>query len=208
MNRTDDDVVLLVNNIQNCSWPTLYYSKVQFLISAFSPELLVEVGVAYGYHATHILDNNKRLNYIGVDPYTPDYDDADPFSRDVAKLFPAATAAESMNRLHDAVARNLQTYSGRGKLIREASLVAASRFETDSVDMVFVDANHTYHQALADIRTWFTKLRPGGILVGDDWNWPEVRQAAEAFSEEEGLEFWLIAHPRNDHVSFVFKKSE
>jgi SAM-dependent methyltransferase len=206
LNLDNNDVTVLRKNKATCSWPDLYYSKVQFLLRTHSPKVFVEVGVAYGYHAMHILETNSHLNYIGIDPYIPDYDVKDPFSRDVSKLFPSPTPAQSMNRLHDAVLRNLETFSGRAKLIRETSQEAARKFSTNSVDMVFVDANHTFDQALADIRIWFTKLQPGGILVGDDWDWLEVRRAAEVFSEEEGIELWLLSSPKNDHVSFVMRK--
>ena len=200
------DIDALRDNLERCSWPRLYYSKVQFLIDLQKPKTLVEIGVAYGYHAVHILRNNNDLVYVGVDPYLPNYDNEDPFSIDVARLFPERDPLDSMNRLHSAVLGELDQFSYRAKLIRETSQEAAVAFEPESVDMVFVDANHKLAHALEDINIWFSKLRPGGLLVGDDYNWPEVQQAARLFSKEKGIEFWLLGSPLNDHTSFVFRK--
>jgi predicted O-methyltransferase YrrM len=91
-------------------------------------------------------------------------------------------------------------------LIRESSQEAAAYFEPESIDMVFVDANHKFEHAVEDIRIWYSKLRPGGLLVGDDYTWPEVEQAAKLFSEEKGAEYWLLGSPLNDHTSFAFRK--
>jgi SAM-dependent methyltransferase len=200
------DIVALRDNLERCSWPGLYYSKVQFLIELHKTKTLVEIGVAYGLHALHIVSNNADLKYCGIDPYLPNYDNNDPFSIDVARLFPERDPLDSMNRLHSAVAGELDQFSERARLIRESSKEAARSFESESIDMVFVDANHKLEHALEDIKIWFSKLRPGGLLVGDDYNWPEVEQAAKSFSKEKGVELWLLGSPLNDHTTFVFRK--
>jgi SAM-dependent methyltransferase len=203
---TSKDSKSLRDNLEKCSWPSLYYSKVQFLIELHKPKTFVEIGVAYGYHAIHILENNKNVSYIGVDPYFPNYDKKDPFSVDVATLFPEKTPRDSMNRLHNSVVEELARFSDRAKLIRETSQEAAGFFKPDSIDMVFIDANHKFEHALEDIRIWFSKLCPGGVLVGDDYNWPEVGEAARSFSLELGIELWLLESPLNDHTCFVLRK--
>lgn len=38
-----------------------------------------------------------------------------------------------------------------------------------SVDLVYVDARHDYCGVLADVRGWWPKLRPGGIMAGHDY---------------------------------------
>jgi predicted O-methyltransferase YrrM len=178
------------------------------LIAAFKPKLFVEVGVAYGYHANHILVHNPDLHYTGIDPFLPNYDKKDPFSRDVQSLFPSGSPEESMNRLHAAVLNQLDSWGERAVLIRETSQSAAQSFAPNSVDMVFVDANHTFDAAYSDIKTWFSKLRKGGVLLGDDWNWPEVQKAAIRFNNECGSNLFLLGSPDNDHKSFVLLRQE
>lgn len=52
------------------------------------------------------------------------------------------------------------------------SLEAAATFADQSLDYVYIDADHHEHMALADIEAWAPKVRLGGVLAGDDW--PEV----------------------------------
>ena len=40
----------------------------------------------------------------------------------------------------------------------------------DDLDLVFIDANHEYHQVKKDILTWKKKVRPGGILSGHNYS--------------------------------------
>lgn len=53
-------------------------------------------------------------------------------------------------------------------------------------DVVHVDAGHGYASVLADLAAWWPLIRPGGVLVGDDYAadrsiWPEVAQAFDDF---------------------------
>lgn len=57
------------------------------------------------------------------------------------------------------------------------------------IDVVHLDAAHEYENVLADIRKYWKLLRPGGILLGDDYsrNWPGVVRAANEFAASTGL---------------------
>lgn len=64
---------------------------------------------------------------------------------------------------------------------RMTSVEAASRVPDGSLDFVFIDAIHTYESVRQDIRIWSPKLKPGGVLAGDDMQerFPGVQQAVE-----------------------------
>lgn len=63
--------------------------------------------------------------------------------------------------------------------IKKPSVEAAKSFEDNSLDAVFIDAEHTYNAVKADIEAWYPKLKNGGYISGHDYdrNWPEVRRA-------------------------------
>jgi Predicted O-methyltransferase len=42
------------------------------------------------------------------------------------------------------------------------------------VDLIFIDADHTYDGVKADTETAFELLRPGGVIVWDDYRWLDV----------------------------------
>jgi len=54
-----------------------------------------------------------------------------------------------------------------------------------SVDMIHLDASHHYEAVLLDLQMWWSRLRSGGILVGDDYypegHWPGVKRAVDEF---------------------------
>jgi hypothetical protein len=47
---------------------------------------------------------------------------------------------------------------------------AASRFEDNSVDFVFIDADHEYESVKKDISAWYPKVRSGGVIAGHDFH--------------------------------------
>lgn len=56
-----------------------------------------------------------------------------------------------------------------------------------SFDMVFLDAMHEYEDVKADIKRWWPRVRPGGVIAFHDYkhdNYPGVQKAVdEAFGE-------------------------
>jgi len=48
------------------------------------------------------------------------------------------------------------------------SVTASFIFRNNSLDMIFIDADHRYSYIEADIRAWLPKLKRGGIIAGHD----------------------------------------
>ncbi|MEX3858200.1 class I SAM-dependent methyltransferase [Paraburkholderia sp. BR10923] len=57
--------------------------------------------------------------------------------------------------------------------------LAANLFDDASIDCVFIDACHETSAVLLDIDVWRPKLRPGGLICGDDYGWDSVREAVQ-----------------------------
>jgi Methyltransferase domain len=71
------------------------------------------------------------------------------------------------------------------EVIESESCAAAARFEDQSLDFVFIDADHSYEAVRRDIAAWAPKVKPGGVLAGHDHTeqFPGVvRAVTEAFS--------------------------
>jgi predicted O-methyltransferase YrrM len=60
-------------------------------------------------------------------------------------------------------------------------------------DLVLVDGNHSYSHALYDLRVWWGKLKPGGVMLLHDLSgrFPGVVRAAREFEAETGVRFTL-----------------
>jgi len=54
-------------------------------------------------------------------------------------------------------------------------------------DAIYLDASHEYEDVIADLGAYWKVLRPGGVLIGDDYElWPGVFQAVNEFAERLG----------------------
>lgn len=68
---------------------------------------------------------------------------------------------------------------------------AVGLFKDESLDAVFIDADHSYEAVKLDIQNWMPKVRKGGILAGHDYNsaWMGVVRAVdEIFPEAKKIE--------------------
>lgn len=54
------------------------------------------------------------------------------------------------------------------------STEAALLFENSSVDMVYIDSDHSSENVEKEIKTWFPKIKPSGYISGHDFNLPTV----------------------------------
>jgi hypothetical protein len=52
------------------------------------------------------------------------------------------------------------------------------------VDVIYVDACHEYSSVLAELKLCHA-LFPRAVIVGDDYQWPDVRRAAEDFLKDQ-----------------------
>ena len=73
-----------------------------------------------------------------------------------------------------------QSYNNISQLEGESSMVA-SRFKDLSVDMVYIDADHSYSGVNADLEAWFPKTRK--IISGHDYHHPSFPGCTQAINE-------------------------
>jgi len=53
--------------------------------------------------------------------------------------------------------------------VKKPSIEAANDFPNESLDLVYIDAEHDYKSVLDDVKAWTPKIKKGGILSGHDW---------------------------------------
>lgn len=71
-----------------------------------------------------------------------------------------------------------------------ADTVAAAQWWQEPIDYLYVDADHSYAGALADLYAWVPHVRQGGLILGDDYGsdmYPGVARAWEDFAIVRGL---------------------
>lgn len=54
---------------------------------------------------------------------------------------------------------------------------AVNNFGPEVVDMLFIDCEHTYEATRLAFELWLPKVKPGGIILFHDYDWPGVHGA-------------------------------
>jgi hypothetical protein len=135
--------------------------------------VFVEVGSWLGrsaaYMGVEIANHGKPIRFHCVDPW----EDGGPDLRDT-------TYFKSLQRpVFEEFKRNTAPVAHLIKPLRMTSVHGAACFEDGSVDFLMLDGDHSYEAVKADIAAWLPKMRPGGMMAGDDALWPGVKLAVE-----------------------------
>ena len=77
---------------------------------------------------------------------------------------------------------------GVAMLLREQSQIALPRLAAQgmSADAAFVDGSHVFHNVFIDLYYLHMIVRPGGLVILDDYWWPGVAMAARYFETNLG----------------------
>lgn len=133
----------------------------------------VEVGSWLGksasFMAVEIINSGKRISFTCVDPWL----DGGPDLKDT-------TYFKSLQKpVYETFMQNIKPVAHLVRPLRMTSVDGARQFEDGSVDFLMLDGDHNYPAVLHDIDAWLPKMRPGGLMAGDDARWPGVHQAIE-----------------------------
>jgi len=136
----------------------------------------VEVGVCDGIYSEKLMDNIPDLILYGIDPYTE---------------YPGYPKERIEEKRRQAIER-LSKYPNY-ILVEARSTEAAKLIPDKSIDFVFIDGAHDYESVMEDIKTWYPKVRDGGILSGHDYYQGKsggmgVMEAVDKFIKATGLE--------------------
>lgn len=161
----------------------VYYHIMPRLINEYKLRVGCEIGIFMGSHCKRILETTAIEKLYGIDPYMNYAEDNTGLvlSRNYWEIF------------HLKVKDKLAPFNDRFELLRLKSLDAAKLFKDESLDFIFLDASHTYDAVKEDLHAWYSKVRKGGLLVGDDYatRWPGVPQAVNEFFREKNLRVFI-----------------
>ena len=71
--------------------------------------------------------------------------------------------------LYDETIKNIDEFGDRAIMIRSTSESASQIFNNNSLDFVYIDANHSYEFVKQDIELWYPKIKNGGYILGHDY---------------------------------------
>lgn len=145
------------------------------------PTRAAEVGVWQGSMSRQLLRSFPELELLMVDRYCK-YNKASHDAR-LSKM----TQLEFDGALSYAVSSTSKHAARRIVMVGD-SLKVCQEIKLESLDFVFIDADHSYEAVKKDIPNWKKTVRKGGIVSGHDYS-PRHRgvcQAVDEFCAEHG----------------------
>jgi hypothetical protein len=134
-----------------------------------------ELGVWYGETFKYLIKNCPSLTLFGVDLYEQQSDNDGP-----QKYYPGEDGHKwEHEKYYKDVLKFCESSNGRATIYKGKTTDAANLIEDESLDFVFIDADHSFKGVDEDILYWAPKVRQGGYIIGHDIHWPTVKGAVE-----------------------------
>ena len=182
--KIDMDHLIIRKSLQlkDDSIPNIIRPSFSFMKERFDGILVkgAEIGVERGKNAEIILKelNIEKLYLIDV---WDDYDEID-----------QVWSNTSYRKVLEKFRKNEKV-----EIIKEQSKHAVNNIEDNSLDFVYIDANHKYEYVCQDISLWFPKVKIGGIMAGHDimlnysGNFFDVLEAVKNFCYKHNIYFYI-----------------
>tara|TARA_R100000081_G_C4803585_1_gene165871 strand:+ start:515 stop:1009 length:495 start_codon:yes stop_codon:yes gene_type:complete len=120
-----------------------------WLVKENNITIMAEVGVRDGRTTFHLLDQNPNLRIFAIDKSVKGF-----YNNNIS-----------------------EKYKDRLIAIEAISIDGAQHIKNKSLDLVFIDADHSYNWVKKDIDAYKPKIKPGGYLTGHDIDYTGVNKA-------------------------------
>jgi len=137
---------------------------------------IVEVGVCKGENAAWMLSNFEPGSLVLIDEWTPFAPAETPsyFSggkeaqSSIGEYFGGPIDQQAtFDALHQTTTEKFKN-DKRVNIQRASSRDAATRFDDNTADLIYIDANHSYAAVLDDLFIWESKLKDNGYMILND----------------------------------------
>ena len=174
------------------TYPTFYSNIVKkFGNNSHFVEVGSWKGTSAAYMAVEIINSQKIIKFDCVDTWEGSIEHTDPSSDKYEVGF-----ENNPDFLFQTYLKSIEPVKNNINSIRLSSYEASQTYKDASLDFVFIDAAHDYDNVLLDIKSWYPKVKVGGVISGHDYSWYEpIRRAVHEFfgKIDEGIEgCWVV----------------
>jgi hypothetical protein len=142
-------------------------------------KLIVEVGSWTGRSTRFLAGLAPQTTVIAIDHW-----EGSPEHKTDPEL------AEFLPQLYETFLSECWDYRDQVIPVKAGSVEGLQRVAESGLqaDLVYIDADHSYESVVKDLSTALD-LFPRAVIVGDDFNWDDVRRAVETVAAERGITF-------------------
>ena len=162
-----------------------------YALSFIKPgDVCCEIGVWKGDFTSKILDRFPS-RVIAIDPflYQPEFSHRRYGTQEMTQQRMDSICKKYVRKFVD---------TGQVKLLREKSNEACRSIGDGVFDWVYIDGNHEYETVFEDINIYWDKIKFGGFLTGDDWNWRNPRGVKTV---QKAVKYFCSQHSKK-HLNF------
>lgn len=194
-------------------WPegrvTQFLAQVSQLlgVAAWAPRFLVEVGTFFGMSAIRWAQELDRLGLpdvpiLCVDPFTGDLNT---WLNKKKAVWSQLDVRHSQPLVSEQFMANVASVVNSGEVsprhilpFRVTAITAARwlQFKGFEPDAVFLDSAHEVDETYMELALFHRLLPEGGVLFGDDYQWPSVKLDVDRFVSYHGLRLRTDAEKR------------
>lgn len=146
-----------------------------------------EIGVERGEYSEVLLKANPSLMLVLVDAWQ------------AYKGYRDHTRQEKLDKFYLETRTRLYPYSSQTVYMRAFSMEVVDTVIDNSLDFVYIDANHDFLNVTQDIYYWSKKVRPGGIIAGHDYvkrkneaAHVHVKQVLHGYTDAYRIKPWFV----------------
>ncbi|OSM00047.1 class I SAM-dependent methyltransferase [Magnetofaba australis] len=166
------------------------------IINRLEPHSIAEIGVWEGAFSRHVLDNCPNVTrYVMIDPWRQ----LDQWNK------PLNQAQPRMDAAYAAAMQATEAHAHKREVLRGRTVDVIDSLPDGSLDMVYVDGDHSLRGVSIDLIACYPKLAPGGWLTGDDlvrtiWQHAPAYEPTMVFpfvvyfAESQGAELYTLPY--------------
>lgn len=164
------------------------WDEIYARVKGIKAPVVAEIGVDNGKLSKQLL-----IKHPGLSLYMVDWWQQPPAESSYAKSDASivAKSKEYFDKTYANCKAIAAQYKKRCMILRGESAAMAKDIPNGSLDLVFIDADHSYAGCKHDIVAWLPKVKKGGWISGHDYNHPDQGEVKKAVDEMFGKDIVL-----------------
>ena len=174
-----------------------------------------EIGVWTGSTSLQFLERGiESLQLIdpwSVEPYkqSDEYESYDDYLTKYSKILGISKRDEDFQQYYDAIYSEVRARVGTDPRVTIHRMFSDEWFESkpEKVDWIYIDGDHGYQGCLNDLENALKIVKPGGMIMGDDYYWPDAQWGKEGVTRavDRFLKKYMLLKERRGETQYIIR---